>query len=68
MKLLGTIWREVLGIFVDDARFAVAILAWLLLAWLGTRLLHIPSGIAGALLALGFVVILLESAASRARK
>ena len=40
MRWIGTIAREVFGLFVDDGSFAIAILVWLLLAglclpWLG---------------------------------
>jgi hypothetical protein len=35
MKWIRTVMREIYGLFVDDLRFTVSILAWLGVAWLG---------------------------------
>jgi hypothetical protein len=62
MKWLKTICREILGLFVDDGSFAVAILVWLGVAWFISR--HMGSGSAwsAVTLSVGLVLILIESA------
>ena len=68
MQKLNTIWRELIGLFVDDPLFAVAILAWLALVWLVVACAGIaPVWRAIALLA-GLAVILVESATRAARR
>jgi len=66
MSWLNTIVREILGLFIDDAGFALAILAWvavcLVLSWLG-----VASALAGLTLFAGLAVILVESAVRRSR-
>jgi hypothetical protein len=60
MKWIRNILREVLGLFVDDASFALAILVWIGMVWLvlhRTRL-AVPGGI---VLFLGLGLILIES-------
>jgi hypothetical protein len=66
MKWLRAVVREILGLFVDDGSFAIAILAWLALCWL--VLPRLPSGMGGLLLVLGLALILVESVLRRARK
>jgi hypothetical protein len=68
MSILRAIAGEVLGLFVDDERFALAILLWLTAAWLGQRFLHPPAALGAGALAFGLVLILLESAWRRARR
>jgi hypothetical protein len=62
MKWLRTICREILGLFVDDGSFAVAILVWLGVVWILSR--HIGPGSAwgNVALSVGLVLILIESA------
>jgi hypothetical protein len=59
MQWLRTIVREVYGLFVDDGRFALAIVAWLAAARL--VLPKVAAGWQGVLLAGGLVVILIEN-------
>jgi hypothetical protein len=66
MNWLRAVVREILGLFVDDGSFAIAILAWLGLCWLA--LPRLPSAVGGLLLFLGLALILLESVLRRARK
>jgi hypothetical protein len=68
MRGLKTIAREVLGLFVDDGAFAVAILAWLLVAGLVGPHLPIPAVVKGPMLFAGLAAILVESAVRRARR
>ena len=68
MKWIGTIAREVFGLFVDDGSFAVAILAWLLLAGLCLPRLGLDGGWKGLALVAGVVCILVESAVRGARR
>ena len=67
MSWITTIARELLGLFVDDGSFAVTILAWVVAVGLiPTRLGLAPQWLA-PLLFVGLALILLESAARRAR-
>ena len=36
MKVLRTVWEEVIGLFVDDWRFAALVIAWIALFKLAT--------------------------------
>ncbi len=66
MSWLKTIVREVFGLFVDDAGFALAILAWVVVCLAATRL-GLASAWAGMALFAGLAVILAESAVRRSR-
>ncbi|MCB8876061.1 hypothetical protein [Acidisoma silvae] len=68
MSWIKTVLREVWGLFVDDGRFALAIIVWLLIAWLVPRHLGIAPVWTGLLLFLGLAAILLESACRRATR
>lgn len=68
MKWVGTIAREVFGLFVDDGSFAVAILVWLVLVALGLPRLGIAAGWDGLIVFAGLALILVASAAQRARR
>jgi hypothetical protein len=67
MSALKTILYEILGLFVDDGAFALAILLWLALVWLLIRPLQLPIP-AGIVLFLGLAAILVESVTRFARK
>ncbi len=66
MAWLRTMFGELIGLFVDDGWFAVAILAWIAVAWIGTRLLGPPGPWTAAIFCLGFVAILVDSVRRRA--
>ena len=69
MGWMRTVLREVLGLFVDDGSFALAILLWLGLVWLAAT--HVRLGVPGGMiLAAGLLLILLENLvrSSRNRK
>ncbi len=68
MRWVGTILREVFGLFVDDAGFATAILGWLALAGLGLPRLGIAARWEGPVLFAGLALVLVASAARRARR
>ncbi len=68
MTWLNTIWSEFIGLFVDDGSFAVAILAWLAACWLLLPRLGLAPAWPPAILFVGLVLILAESAARRARQ
>lgn len=57
MRWIAPILRELLGLFVDDARFALAILAWLTALALLLPQIPLPAW-HGALLFTGLAVIL----------
>ena len=68
MKTLRTVWDEIVGLFVDDQLYAVAILAWIVLVWLMvTRSGIAPVWGAVALFA-GLALILVESTGRAARR
>ena len=61
MKLIGTILREILGLFVDDGSLALAILALVGLVAVLTAGFAVPGWIAGLLLFAGALAILAEN-------
>lgn len=66
MRWLRRILAELWGLFVDDGRYALTIVAWLVLSWLLLPLLHIGGGWEAIILFVGLLLILLESALRRA--
>jgi hypothetical protein len=68
MKWLRTIFWEILGLFVDDGSFAVAILGWLGIAWFISRHLGPRSVWSAVTLSAGLVLILIESAVRFAKR
>ncbi len=65
MRIVTGAFRELVGLFVEDAGFAVAILGWIVLAAVALR--YIDPGWRGAVLAGGFIVILLAGVARATR-
>ena len=68
MKWLKNILREIFGLFVDDIKFALAILIWLAIMRWATPHLHIPANMTGILLFAGLALILTESALRYSRR
>jgi hypothetical protein len=68
MKWLKTIFREILGLFVDDGRFALAILAWLGIVWIISRHLGPRNVWSAVVLSAGLALILIESAVRFAKR
>ncbi len=68
MQKLKTIRDEIIGLFVDDQLFAVAILVWLALVWLIVTHTSISPAWRAIALFAGLAVILLESATRAARR
>jgi hypothetical protein len=64
---LGAIWRELIGLFIDDGSLAVLALLWLAVCGLVLPRLGIPDGWLAGLLFLGLAAILAESALRGAR-
>ena len=62
MSWLKTVWSELIGLFVDDGRFAIAIVLWLGACWLALPRIGLPPPLPPAILFAGLVVILAESA------
>ena len=60
MNWLRSAWVELFGLFVDNGRFAIAILVWVALAWLTFPHL-LPPGWDAIALAVGLIVILIVS-------
>ncbi len=67
MSVLRLIWAELFGMFVDDGRFAVAILAWLALCGVLLPRLGLPAAVPPVALAAGLCAILVESVLRRRR-
>ena len=61
MRWLKSIAREVIGLFVDDGSFAIAILAWLALAVVMLPRAGLPTRVAGPVLFAGLAAILVAS-------
>jgi hypothetical protein len=68
MSWFKTLWRELVGLFVDDAAFAAGILAVLVVVWLGASVLHLPSAWMGGALFAGLAVLLLQSTWTQSRQ
>ena len=68
MNWLKNIFREIFGLFVDDGRFALAILLWLAVVRWAMPRLNIASGITGIILFVGLALILAESATRYSRR
>ena len=68
MSWLRTAAREIFGLFVDDSRFALAILACLALAWLVLPRWPTLGASSGGLLFVALAVALVGSAVLRARR
>lgn len=68
MRVLGAVWAELLGLFVDDGSLAAAILVLVGLVGLLREAGAIGAPLAGGLLFGGLVVILLENVRRSARR
>ena len=62
MSWIKSIWSELIGLFIDDGSFAIAIFLWLCGCWLVLPHLVAPSVLPPAILFAGLIVILAESA------
>jgi hypothetical protein len=62
VSLLNSVWSELIGLFVDDGRFAIAITLWLGACWLVLPHVQEPSTLPPVILFAGLIVILAESA------
>lgn len=61
MQVFTTIGRELVGLFVADARFTGALAGWIAIAGAIPLFLKPASGAEAILLFLGFAVILIEN-------
>jgi hypothetical protein len=65
---MKTIVQELLGLFIDDGSFALAIVVWIAVLWfLAARVLHGATW-SGAVLFAGLGLILLASTIRRSRQ
>ena len=67
MSWLGAVWREIFGLFVDNGRFALSIIVWLVLTGLLLPAIGLAARWAGLILFAGLAAILLDSVIRRAR-
>jgi hypothetical protein len=68
MRALRAVFRELLGLFVDDGALALAILAVVILAAISAALIPDAPLAAGAILLLGCLGVLSASVARAARR
>jgi hypothetical protein len=68
MSWLRAVLSELWGLFVDDSRYALAIVLWLLLAWRALPLLGLAGGWDALVFAAGLLAILMESVLRRERR
>ena len=68
MKWLRTALAELWGLFVEDGRYALVIVVWLLLAWWNLPWLHLSEGWNATIFAVGLLAILIESVLRAARR
>lgn len=68
MGWLSTVWREFIGLFIDDGRFAGAILAWLAGGMICIRVFNVSPAGEAFILAAGFVLLLAENVERTARE
>jgi len=68
MRWLRAIIGEIFALFVDQGGFALAIVAWIAVAWLALPRLDAASKWNGVILFVGLAVILVESVLRRTRK
>ena len=61
MSWLKPVLQELIGLFVDDVRFALTILLWVSLLWLLLPKLPLAASWHGPILLIGLLAILLES-------
>ena len=61
MRWLKSILREVVGLFVDDGSFAIAILVWLVLAVVALPHVTARTHWTGPILFVGLALVLVES-------
>lgn len=68
MKLLASIWSELLGLFVDDGALAGLCVALIAVLAVATLWLSLPPLVAGAALLVGCIAILGWSVVAAARR
>lgn len=68
MLWLKAIFNEIVGLFVEDGSFAIAILAWLALLWVVLPHLPIVGAWRAMILFVGLIAILIDSALRQARQ
>lgn len=67
MQWLRTMGREIYGLFVEDSSFATALVAWIVVACIALRFLHVGHW-GGPVLFLGLAATLVESVLRSSRK
>jgi hypothetical protein len=68
MNILGDVAKELLAMFLADARLTISILILVAIAAITVSWLHFDPLIGGALLAVGTVLILVEAVAREAKR
>lgn len=67
MNVLKTAVQEVIGLFIEDGRYAASIAAWILIAWFALPRMPVPQYVKAILLFAGFAALLLDSVVRAAR-
>ncbi len=68
MRRLRILWDEIVGLFVDDRLYAIAILAWIALVWFMVTRVGIASVWGAVALFAGLALILVENTTRAARR
>jgi hypothetical protein len=68
LQWIRNVLREIIGLFVDDGLFALAILIWIGLVWIIRSQAGAREASGGIILFGGLVIILLESVVRFARR
>lgn len=68
LSWISTVRRELVGLFVEDGRFALAVLAWLAGSAICIHLIGVDPAVEGLLLAAGFILLLAENVDRTARQ
>lgn len=67
MRAISTAWHELIGLFIDDGSFALAILAWVFGGAICIRVFDVPPADEGFLLVAGLALLLSENVQRTAR-
>jgi hypothetical protein len=67
LSWISTVRRELVGLFVEDGSFALAVLAWLAGGAICIHLIGVDRVVEGLLLAAGFILLLAENVDRTAR-
>jgi len=68
MGVVGDVAKELMSMFLGDARLTISILVLVAIAAALVNWLHVNAGVSGALLVVGSLLILIEAVAREAKR